>query len=606
MAEKTIRTIIQLRRDTEANWLAVADTFVPRAGEPCVTLDGDHKGQIKMGDGTSTWGQLEYIGEGTNVAVDGKALINVDGTLSIDGFADATEGQQPRKAADGTIEWYSPDTSTVEGLSQTVGQLQTDVDALEAVVGNAEAGLVKDVADNTAAIAENKTLLDTINATVGNSDSGLVKQVNDLVANITNNYDTSDEVDEKIASAITSTYKAGGSVDTVAEISVDATHEGYVYNMTAEFTTTDAFVEGAGKVYPAGTNVVVIQIPGDPVSYKLDVMSGFVDLSNYATKDELATKTTQEIAGTNGTSYVWNENSGGGARFVHNDGTESFVGVNDGGENGMVAQIYADKNVDGNWIGTRVNVYQKGAFYFNAEDKASDSYVGDDPAHEIATLGDIPEDKIYYTNKICSLTTGAGASEITAAIGSWDELYQAIMDNKIIVDTEIEGQGDATWSNPRPAVTASAQGNVVIHLTFHITTQRMVHCEIQNVGGSPLAIAVDDYYIGDASVTNNNKTVIDSLPDQIISELVNVARTETTNTAELRIFTKQDDGTYSPDVQHGVLTLIPAGQGPDGVNGAGLMTAADKTKLDSIDAENIVYDTDDVILDGGSATVNVG
>ena len=57
------------------------------------------------------------------------------------------------------------------------------------------------------------------------------------------------------------------------------------------------------------------------------------------------------------------------------------------------------------------------------------------------------------------------------------------------------------------------------------------------------------------------------MPDEILSEIVNVQRTETTNTAEIRIFTKQEDGTYSPNVQHGVLTLIPAGQGPDGVRG---------------------------------------
>ena len=77
------------------------------------------------------------------------------------------------------------------------------------------------------------------------------------------------------------------------------------------------------------------------------------------------------------------------------------------------------------------------------------------------------------------------------------------------------------------------------------------------------------------------------MPDEILSEIVNVQRTETTNTAEIRIFTKQENGTYSPNVQHGVLTLIPAGQGPDGVNGAGLMSAADKQKLDSIDADVI-------------------
>ena len=82
------------------------------------------------------------------------------------------------------------------------------------------------------------------------------------------------------------------------------------------------------------------------------------------------------------------------------------------------------------------------------------------------------------------------------------------------------------------------------------------------------------------------QAVVASMPDQIISELVNVNRTETTNTAELRIFTKKD-GVYSPDVQHGVLTLISAGSGPDGKSGAGLMSLADKQKLDAIDLDEI-------------------
>ena len=530
MGEKVIKTIIQFKRGSEAELNQVAETLVLRPGEPCVTLDGEHKGQLKIGDGTTPWGQLPYLGGEVSLnATDGKSItVSEEGILSIFGFGTATAGQQPRVGKSGSLEWFTPSVTDAE------------LSAIDTAING--------------------------DGTPGNP--GLISKVNSLEDNLADNYDTSTEVDEKIATAVSSAYKAGGSVSDVSSITVDAEHVGYVYDMSQAFTTTDAFVEGAGHEYPAGTNVAVVEIPGDPVSYKLDTMSGFMDLSNYVE---------ESIQGTNGTSYIWNESSGGGARFVHNDGTESFVGVNDGGENGMVAQIYADKNVDGNWIGTRLNVYQKGAFYFNAEDKASGSYVGDDPAHEIATLGDIPEDKVYYLKDICSLTTGAGASKITAAIGSWDALYQAIMDNKIIVDTQIDGQGDATWSNPRPAVTASAQGNNVIHLTFHITTQRMIHCEIQNVGGSPLAIAVDDYYIGDASVTNNNKTIIDSLPKQMLVDLVNVSRNSTTNTAEIQIAVKQSNGTYTTSEKHGVLTLV----GADMLN-AGLMTASDKNKLDGI------------------------
>lgn len=55
-------TRIQLKNDTEANWLTVADSFVPLVGEACVTNDGENKGKFKIGDGTSTWGQLPYVG----------------------------------------------------------------------------------------------------------------------------------------------------------------------------------------------------------------------------------------------------------------------------------------------------------------------------------------------------------------------------------------------------------------------------------------------------------------------------------------------------------------------------------------------------------------
>lgn len=65
----TLNTRIQLRNDTEANWLLVADTFVPLAGEVCITNDGDHKGQMKVGDGVTTWGALPYMGASASLEV---------------------------------------------------------------------------------------------------------------------------------------------------------------------------------------------------------------------------------------------------------------------------------------------------------------------------------------------------------------------------------------------------------------------------------------------------------------------------------------------------------------------------------------------------------
>ena len=39
-------TRIQLKNDTEANWLTVADSFIPLVGEACVTNDGENKGKF--------------------------------------------------------------------------------------------------------------------------------------------------------------------------------------------------------------------------------------------------------------------------------------------------------------------------------------------------------------------------------------------------------------------------------------------------------------------------------------------------------------------------------------------------------------------------------
>ena len=58
MANIDLHTILQLRNDTEANWIAVQDTVIPKKGEACISLD---KGKIKIGDGISTWKLLKYI-----------------------------------------------------------------------------------------------------------------------------------------------------------------------------------------------------------------------------------------------------------------------------------------------------------------------------------------------------------------------------------------------------------------------------------------------------------------------------------------------------------------------------------------------------------------
>lgn len=99
---------------------------------------------------------------------------------------------------------------------------------------------------------------------------------------------TKNYVDNAIAAQVSSVYKAKGSIAAISDLpAASKDTEGFVYNIESEFTTTADFVEGEGKTYPAGTNVVIVNTTG--TEYKYDVLAGMVDLSGYATTDALNT-----------------------------------------------------------------------------------------------------------------------------------------------------------------------------------------------------------------------------------------------------------------------------------------------------------------------------
>lgn len=69
---------------------------------------------------------------GTEVLGDDKSIEIKDGKVTVKGFDAATAGQQPRiNAAGNAIEWYTPDTSTVSGLADTVAGHTTDIGNLQ-------------------------------------------------------------------------------------------------------------------------------------------------------------------------------------------------------------------------------------------------------------------------------------------------------------------------------------------------------------------------------------------------------------------------------------------------------------------------------------------
>ena len=139
------------------------------------------------------------------------------------------------------------------------------------------------------------SMTDTNIVTVGQLDTVVdaLCDANDArFANIENVY-TKTEIDSKMSTV----YKPQGSTAFAGLPTPSASNLGYVYNVTDSFTTpSDTFVEGADKVYPAGTNVVVVaEGAAGSETYKFDVLAGFVDLSPYATKAETAVATTAQI-----------------------------------------------------------------------------------------------------------------------------------------------------------------------------------------------------------------------------------------------------------------------------------------------------------------------
>ena len=97
---------------------------------------------------------------------------------------------------------------------------------------------------------------------------------------------TASQVQDAIKSAITGVYTPKGSIAFASLPTAAAGNKGWVYNVSDAFTTTAAFVEGAGHSYGAGTNVVCVDAGSG--SYKWDVLAGIIDLTEL-TADEVQT-----------------------------------------------------------------------------------------------------------------------------------------------------------------------------------------------------------------------------------------------------------------------------------------------------------------------------
>lgn len=184
-------------------------------------------------------------------------------------------------------------STTASGdLTEDVLELQGKVSALETSVGTKEEESSITASNLWAAIEEVKAAYEA-------ADSSINGKFNDYY----NKTEADSKIDQKIATAISSTYKPAGSIMFSFLPTLGADQEGKVYNIIDAFTTTEDFVEGADNKYPAGTNVVCIDTD-DARTYKWDVLAGFVDLSGYETTSSVDTKLANKVDKVEGSSLV--------------------------------------------------------------------------------------------------------------------------------------------------------------------------------------------------------------------------------------------------------------------------------------------------------------
>lgn len=129
---------------------AYAATDVAYAGQKIVVIETEDEVttithySIEADNSLKELGAIP-VGDGVTVEV-------VDGKIQLAGLEGKESGTYQPFLVDGEIEWRVPSETTVEGLDARLKTAEEGLESVEGVVGDAESGLVKAVADNKAAI----------------------------------------------------------------------------------------------------------------------------------------------------------------------------------------------------------------------------------------------------------------------------------------------------------------------------------------------------------------------------------------------------------------------------------------------------------------------
>ena len=151
MATKELNSRIMQKASTEEEWEAVASTFIPLRGEVCVYFMTDGSTKIKIGDGTTTVGDLLFVGGDT---VDLSAFVTaedpsaeVEGTLAETFGGHTVEDFVLKNEVANNLTSDSTDIplSAAQGkaLNESINSLQSDINILQTNVMGINGGTMK-------------------------------------------------------------------------------------------------------------------------------------------------------------------------------------------------------------------------------------------------------------------------------------------------------------------------------------------------------------------------------------------------------------------------------------------------------------------------------
>lgn len=203
----------------------------------------------------------------------------------------STDTNKPLSAAQGkalkeAIDGITTDIGNLGGGDMMKATYDTNnngvVDNAEKLNGEASGYYLK--LANMTGDATHRTITDE-ERTAWNAKSDFSGSYNDLTnkptiptdtSQLTNGagYQTETQVNNLIKSATSRVIEYGGSTDIAGLPDLAIAANAYkMYNITEGFSTTAQFLEGAGKSYPAGTNVVVIPNSAG-TAYVFDIYTG--------------------------------------------------------------------------------------------------------------------------------------------------------------------------------------------------------------------------------------------------------------------------------------------------------------------------------------------